>query len=99
MFPIGRFSVGMALLGLSACTTVEPAPGTPEFAASQVSRAYDCGLRVDRRSVMARLNRDERPRFLAANQAYAVKAYKAPKRCDSWERSSVLHEIGALTRR
>jgi hypothetical protein len=74
-------------------------PGTPEFAASQVSRAYDCGVRVDRGQVMARLAREERPRFMAANAAFAVKSYKAPRSCDAYERASVQRDVAALGRR
>ena len=99
MRPIRSLSVALALLGLAACTTIEPSPGTPEFAAAQVSRAYDCGLRVDRGRVIARLDREERPRFVAANQAFAVKSYRAPKRCEASERSSVQRELAGLTRR
>ena len=39
MLPIRSLSAALALLGLAACTTVEPTPGTPEFAAAQVSPA------------------------------------------------------------
>ena len=87
------------LLGLAACTTVGPLPGTLEFLAARVSRAYDCGVRIDRNRVIARLDRQERPRFLAANAAFAVKSYKAPRSCDASERSSVQREIGALDKR
>ncbi|HEV7258512.1 MAG TPA: hypothetical protein VGN82_12095 [Bosea sp. (in: a-proteobacteria)] len=74
-------------------------PGTPEFTASQVSRAYDCGVRVDRSRVMANLPREERQRFVAANAAFAVKSYKAPRSCDSFERASLQRDVAALTRR
>jgi hypothetical protein len=87
------------LLGLAACTTAGPMPGTPEFAAAQVSRAYDCGVRVDRGRVMAGLPREERPRFMAANAAFAVKSYKAPRSCDASERSSIQRDVAALGRR
>jgi hypothetical protein len=87
------------LLGLAACTTAGPTPGTPEFAAARVSRAYDCGLRVDRVHVMAGLGREERQRFAAANAAFAVKSYKAPRACSAEERWSVQREVGALGRR
>lgn len=89
----------LSVLGLAACTTVGPSPGTPEYAAAQVSRGYDCGVRVDRARVMARLDREDRPRFLAAGSAFAVKAYKAPRPCDASERSIVQRELGALSRR
>jgi hypothetical protein len=88
-----------ALLGLAACTTIEPLPGTPEFAAARVSRAYDCGLKVDRNRIMAGFDRQVRPRFVAANAAFAVKSYKAPRSCDASERSAVQREVGALFRR
>lgn len=87
------------LLGLAACSTVGPLPGTPEYLAARVSRAYDCGLRVNRNRVIAQLDRQERPRFLAANAAFAVKSYKAPRSCDASERSAVQREVGALARR
>lgn len=89
----------LSLLGLAACTTVAALPGTPEFAAAQVSRGYDCGLRVERGRVLAKLPSDERQRFLAASSRFAVKAYKAPRRCDSGERLAVQRELGLLTRR
>lgn len=88
-----------ALLGLVACTAVGPVPGTPEFAAARVSRAYDCGLRVDRSRIIARLDRQERQRFVAANAVYAVKSYKAPRPCDPAERAAVQREVGTLARR
>jgi hypothetical protein len=86
-------------LGLSACTTAGPLPGTPEFAAAQVSRAYDCGLRVDRARIVGRLRQDERRRFTLANAAFAVKSYKAPRACDGAERASVQRDLSALARR
>ena len=61
-------------------------PGTPEFAAARVSRAYDCGIGVDRSRIIAGLPREERARFLAANASYAVKSYNAPRRCEAPER-------------
>ena len=87
------------LLGLAACTSAGPIPGTPEFAAAQVSRGYDCGVRVDHGRVMARLPRDDRQRFMAANAAFAVKSYKAPRSCDSYERASIQRDLAALARR
>ncbi len=86
-------------LGLSACTTAGPPPGTPEFAAARVSRAYDCGLPVDRSRVVRRMPREERQRFAMANAAFAVKSYKAPRACDPAERASVQRDVVALTRR
>ncbi|PZO00182.1 MAG: hypothetical protein DCF30_10195 [Hyphomicrobiales bacterium] len=94
-----RYLAVPLLLGLSACTTMGPEPGTPEFAAAQVSRAYDCGLRVDRGQMLARLPREERQRFVAANASFAVKAYKAPRSCEASERASVQRDVAALGRR
>lgn len=74
-------------------------PGTPEFAAAQVSRAYDCGVRVDRGRVMARLPRDERQRFMAANASFAVKSYKAPRSCEASERANIQRDVAALAHR
>lgn len=87
------------LLGLTACTAAGPAPGTAEFAAARVSRAYDCGLRIDRARVTAGLGREERRRFAAASAAFAVKSYKAPRPCGAEERWSVQREVEALGRR
>ncbi len=86
-------------LGLSACTTAGPLPGTPEFAAARVSRAYDCGLRVDRGRIVGHMRKDERHRFALANAAFAVKSYKAPRACDAAERASVQRDVAALARR
>lgn len=87
------------LFGLPACTTAGPIPGTVEYAAATVSRGYDCGLRVDRGRIIARLDRQERAAFVAANASYAVKAYKAPHACGSAERERVQGELAALSRR
>lgn len=84
---------------LGACTVAGPMPGTVEYAAATVSRAYDCGLPVDRDRIIARLDRQERQRFVAANAGYAVKSYKAPHRCEASERERIKGEIGALARR
>lgn len=94
------FAAGLMLLTLAGCTGVAgPLPGTVEYAAATVSRAYDCGLRVDRGRIIARLDRQDRQRFIEANAGYAVKSYKAPHRCDTAERERVQGEIGALARR
>ncbi|MCU4180595.1 hypothetical protein [Bosea sp. BH3] len=90
---------GAALAGLTACTVAGPAPGTVEYAAATVSRAYDCGLRVDRGRIIARIDRQERQRFVEANQRYAVSAYRAPHACGMAERERVRGEIVALARR
>lgn len=86
-------------LGLCACTALGPLPGTPEYAASRVSRGYDCGVRVDRLRIAARLDREERARFLAAGSGFAVKAYKAPRACEASERADLQRELGHLARR
>jgi hypothetical protein len=86
-------------LGLPACTALGPLPGTAEFAASRVSRGFDCGLRVDRARIAARLDRQERTRFVVASSAFAVKAYKAPRPCDAGERADLQRELGHLARR
>lgn len=87
------------LLCLSACTVAGPQPGTPEFAAESVSRAYECGLKVDRNRILARLPREERSRFVSAGAGYAVKSYKAPRPCDSADRSRAQREIAELSGR
>lgn len=94
-------AAGVAALGLSGCTLQMggSAPGTVEHAAATVSRAYDCGLRVDRARVLARLDRQQRQAFLAANAGYAVKSYKAPHSCGEAERQRVAGELKALARR
>lgn len=83
----------LATAGLASCVAVGPVPGTPEFTAAQVSRAYDCGLRVDRGRIIARLPAEQRGRFVAANASYAVKSYNAPRRCDAPERERLQAEL------
>ncbi|CAM5182933.1 Lipoprotein OS=Bosea thiooxidans OX=53254 GN=ARD30_13010 PE=4 SV=1 [Bosea thiooxidans] len=93
-------AAGAMLLALAGCTSVaNPRPGTVEYAAATVSRAYDCGLRVDRGGIIAQLDRQDRQRFVEANARFAVKSYKAPHRCDTAERERVQGEIGVLARR
>lgn len=93
-------AAGAVLLALAGCNSVAgPLPGTVEYAAATVSRAYDCGLRVDRGGILARLDRQDRQHFVEANARYAVKSYKAPHRCDTAERERVRGEVGALARR
>jgi hypothetical protein len=82
-----------AAAGLAGCVAVGPMPGTPEFTAAQVSRAYDCGLRVDRGRIIARLPVEQRGRFVAANASYAVKSYNAPRRCEASERERLQAEL------
>lgn len=95
-----RLLLAVALpVALAACTVAGPAPGMVEHAAATVSRAYDCGLRVDRSGIIARLDRQDRRRFVDANARYAVMSYKAPHRCDTAERERVQSEIGVLARR
>ncbi|WP_306222671.1 hypothetical protein [Bosea beijingensis] len=83
---------------LAACSVAGPVPGTVEYAAATVSRAYDCGVPVDRSRIIARLDRQDRQRFVAASAGYAVKSYKAPHRCEASEREWIKGEIGALVR-
>ncbi len=85
--------VALAAAGLAGCTVMGPMPGTPEFTAAQVSRAYDCGLRVDRGRIIARLPAEQRGRFVAANASYAVKSYNAPRRCEASERERLQAEL------
>ncbi|MFJ5368448.1 hypothetical protein ACIPIA_04420 [Bosea sp. CER48] len=90
----------LTLAVLAGCSSVaSPLPGTVEYAAATVSRAYDCGLRVDRGGIIARLDRQDRQRFTEANARYAVKSYKAPHRCEMAERERVRGEVDALVRR
>ncbi|RYE35060.1 MAG: hypothetical protein EOP23_02575 [Hyphomicrobiales bacterium] len=100
MKPAKTLGAVLAAAALAGCTTVaSPRPGTVEYAAATVSRAFDCGLPVDRSRIIARFDRQDRPRFIAANAGYAVKSYKAPHRCEASERERVKGEIGALARR
>ena len=92
-------AAAVTFAALGACTVAGPVPGTVEYAAATVSRAYDCGLQVDRGRIIARLDSRDRQRFIAANAGYAVKSYKAPRRCEASERERVKGEIGALARR
>lgn len=91
----------LAACGLAGCVGagVGPMPGTPEFAAARVSRAYDCGLGVDRGRIIAGLQKGDRARFIAANASYAVKSYKAPRRCETGERAELQRELRAGPRR
>lgn len=84
---------------LAGCNTVQALPGTPEYAAAQVSRGYDCGLRPDRQRIIGRLRPDERRRFQQANALYAVRSYNAPQACGFHERSRVGGELNRLARR
>jgi len=90
---------GVLFATLAACTVAGPAPGTVEYAAATVSRAYDCGLRVDRGRIIAKLSRQERQRFVETNAQYAVASYRAPHACDTAERERVQGEVVALVRR
>ena len=91
----------LAACSLAGCVGVGagPVPGTPEFTASRVSRAYDCGVGVDRGRIIAGLPREDRDRFIAANASYAVKSYKAPRRCEASERAELQRELQARARR
>lgn len=85
--------VALAAASLAGCVAAGPMPGTPEFSAVQVSRAYDCGLRVDRGRIIARLPAEQRGHFVAANASYAVKSYNAPRRCEAPERERLQAEL------
>lgn len=90
--------VGTVILG--ACQhQLAHAPGTPEHAAALVSRGYDCGLRVERGRVVSHYRGAERSRFVAANQALAVRSYNAPRGCAPPERASVAQDLARLARR
>lgn len=89
----------LATLSLAGCVTAGPVPGTPEFTAAQVSRAYDCGLKVDRGGIIARLPAGQRSRFVAVNARFAVQSYKAPRRCEAQERERLRHELPLAARR
>ncbi len=82
---------------IGGCQSVAHVPGTPEYAAAQVSRGYDCGLRVERARVAARLRADERPVFRQAGAQAAVRSYNAPRHCSDWERAAVQGELNRLT--
>lgn len=87
-------------LGLTACNQHSAyMPGTPEYAASMVSRGYDCGLRVERGRVVAVYQGDERRRLLATNQQLAVRSYNLPRACTEAERAAVASELRAIARR
>ncbi|MGX1788466.1 hypothetical protein ACWIGM_17075 [Bosea sp. NPDC055332] len=91
--------VAFAAASLAGCVAAGPVPGTPEFTAAQVSRAYDCGLRVDRGRIIARLPAEQRGRFVSANASYAVKSYNAPRRCEAHERERLQQELRLGARR
>ena len=88
----------VATLLLGGCLAAGPAPGTTEYAAAQVSRGFDCGLRVDRTRIAARLPRQERRPFLVANAGYAVKSYNAPRPCGASERADLQRRLRDLAR-
>jgi hypothetical protein len=92
---LATFGAGVALGGC-VMPGGGPLPGTPEYAAAQVSRGYDCGLRPDRQRIANRLRPEERRRFAQANALYAVRSYNAPQACGSFERSRVGGELNAL---
>lgn len=91
--------VALAAASLAGCIAAGPGPGTPEFTAAQVSRAYECGLRVDRSGIIARLPAEQRRRFVSANASYAVKSYNAPRRCEAQERERLQQELRFSARR
>ena len=90
----------LASLALSACQHgFGPAPGTPEGAAAAVSRAYDCGLRVERGGVVRSFSGEERRRFIDANAVFAVRSYNAPRFCTEAERAAAASALLAAQRR
>jgi hypothetical protein len=92
--------LAVAAAGLAAgCTTMmaAPQPGTPEYAAFLTSRAYDCGLHVERGRIIARHRGEERARYITAGQGYAVRAYRKPEGCGVFERERVAAELRALS--
>jgi hypothetical protein len=89
-----------APLALAACQQHNAYPaGTPEYAASVVSRGYDCNLRVERGRVVAVYSGDERQRFVATNQQLAVRSYNLPRPCSQAERTSISAELRSIARR
>lgn len=96
----GLCAAALSLLVLPGCVAAPmPPPGTPEFAAAQASRGYDCGLRVDRGGIVAQMERGERARFQTASRSYAVSAYRAPRACGAGERARVQQELARLAGR
>ncbi|MGL5362166.1 MAG: hypothetical protein ACRDBH_04755 [Bosea sp. (in: a-proteobacteria)] len=91
-------SVLLAAAFVGGCQSVAYVPGTPEYAAAQVSRGYDCGLRVERARVASKLRADERPIFRQAGAQAAVRSYNAPQACSAWERAAVQGELNRLAR-
>jgi hypothetical protein len=75
-----------------------PSPGSPEYAAFLTSRAYDCGLSVQRGRIIARHRGPERTRYISAGQGYAVRAYAKPEGCGAFERERIAAELRALYR-
>ncbi|MCO4054410.1 MAG: hypothetical protein HEQ16_10250 [Bosea sp.] len=94
---LGALAVPLLLAACQGASTYPP--GSPERAAAAVSRGYDCGLRVERRRVVATYRREERRRFLGANQSFAVQSYNAPRACGAAERGRVAEELRELARR
>jgi hypothetical protein len=98
--PRGLRLILLAPLALGACQNgFSPAPGTPEGSAAIVSRAYDCGLRVERGRVVRSFSGEERRRFVDANAAFAVRSYNAPRPCTEAERAVVASALLAAQRR
>jgi hypothetical protein len=99
--PRSLFLVGLlAPLLLTACQQHNAyMPGTPEYAASIVSRGYDCGLRVERGRVVAVYQGEERRRLIATNQALAVRSYNLLRACTEGERAAVAGELRSIARR
>lgn len=96
---MNRLVILPVLAALGGCSPVTPVPGTPEYAAAQVSRGFDCGLRPNRERILKGLSLDEQRRFYRANALYAVRSYNAPRSCGAFERNRVSSELSGLVGR
>jgi hypothetical protein len=96
--PLAAVSVAGLVAGCNSVGAAPPPAGTPEYSAFLTSRAYDCGLRVERGRIIARHRAEERARYISAGQGYAVRAYRKPEACGLFEREQVAAELRALSR-
>jgi hypothetical protein len=96
--PLAAVSVAGLAAGCTGMGAAPPSAGTPEYAAFLTSRAYDCGLRVERGRIIARHRGEDRTRYISAGQGYAVRAYRKPEACGLFEREQVAAELRALSR-
>jgi hypothetical protein len=96
--PLAAVSVAGLAAGCNGMGAAPPPAGTPEYAAFLTSRAYDCGVRVERGRIIARHRGEDRTRYISAGQGYAVRAYKKPEACGLFERERVAAELRALSR-